>query len=391
MLDWPTLMAWDLPVKLVPEKMLAENLATTRKPRIGSLDGVKGFLSLKTAFSHAGSFVAIPLLPHLIGFGRDLTFPVLLFAFGIGTGISKRRKSMWPLVILALAYLFGSVVNESLIDRLVSMGYSGDHPLPGGVFERLVSVATLTRLAHFADFLQPYLFFLSLAIFADRLRRPIRDWNPWLLLAVSLLIHVGGLLLATTSYHGPMSMLWSGGYRSLQYAPLFAMGVVFGAHRTQWLHSNEMPWWRALLLCVLKVAAMKAIVEGVIAIRPMLGLHESLWKDGDLFAVLAGAVGGYLMLSAYGDLKVTLSGKVLPFFERIGRRTLISLSVQTVILPLAGFWALRFGNEFVRAAIGLAAFAVCVAIVLNWDRIGAVITERLRPKPRMPEAIQAEG
>lgn len=371
--------------------MVAENLTAIRKPRIESLDGVKGFLSLKTAFSHAGSFVAIPLLPHLIGFGRDLTFPVLLFAFGIGTGISKRRKPLWPLVVLTLAYLFGSVVNEALIDRLVAMGYSGDHPLVGGVFERLVSVATLTRLAHFADFLQPYLFFLSLAILADRLRRPIRDWNPWLLLVISVAIHVGGLLLATTSYHGPMSMLWSGGYRSLQYAPLFAMGVVFGAHRIQWLRPTEMPWWRALLFCVLKVAAMKAIVESVIAIRPMLGLHESLWKDGDMFAVLAGAIGGYLMLSAYGDLKVALSGKVLPFFERVGRRTLISLSVQTVVLPLAGFWALRFGNEFVRAGIGLAAFGVCVAIVLNWDRLEAWVGERLRPRPRTYEAIQAEG
>ena len=88
-------------------------------------------------------------------------------------------------------------------------------------------------------------------------------------------------------------------------------------------------------------------------------------------AVVAGAIGGYLMLSAYGDLKVVMKDWLLGFFERIGRRTLISLSVQTVVLPLAGFWAIRLSDVWMRAAIAMAAFVVCVVIILNWDRMAA--------------------
>src|SRR5437016_937290 len=101
--------------------MMAEGTSAGSKDRIASLDGVKGFLSLKVAFSHAGFFVAAPILSRTVGFGRDLTFPVLLLAFGIGTGISKRRKPAWPLAVLALCYLVGSVLNEAVLDKVVAL------------------------------------------------------------------------------------------------------------------------------------------------------------------------------------------------------------------------------------------------------------------------------
>jgi hypothetical protein len=355
--------------------MLQDTLVAAKPKRISSLDGVKGFLSLKIALAHVSFFVIAPMLAPYLGIARDLSFPVLLFAFGVGNGISKRRKPVYPLVILALALLAGSVLNEMFLDHKIAAGFlTGEHPMPGGAFARLAVVIELIRGAHYTDFLHPYLLYLSLGLMFDRLKMPMRSWAPWILITTSAALSALGFYLIRQPYHGPFAQLWSGGYHAFQYAPLFVTGLLVGAYRKQWLATIDTTRGKHILLLVAKLVAVKFFADGVDWIHPHMGVSADLWKAGDPVSVLAGASCGLLLFSAYSDaVDIFKSGRVLTALQTVGRRTIISLCLQMIILPIAGILAVdHLHSQAARAAFGLSAWGLFVVMVLQWHRISAL-------------------
>ena len=299
-----------------------------------------------------------------------LSFPVLLFAFGVGTGISKRKKPAWPLVVLGLCLLAASVLNEAFLDSRVTHHFlMEEHPMGHGVLHRLISVATLTQSAHYADFLQPYLLFLAIALVADRLNRPVRAWNPWLLMGSAFAMHVAGLALASSSYVGPLSVLWRDGYRSFQWAPLFAVGILVGAYRKELLFVKERPRLLAAGLFAACLVGAKLVEDGTAHLRPFVGSHGDLWKEGDIVANFGGLIAGLLLFAAYSNLSIFVKGRGMQAVERVGKRAIVSLCTQMIVLPLAGLLAVHFSKMPIRSAIGLGAWLGFAVLIMNWDRL----------------------
>jgi hypothetical protein len=367
--------------------MMQAAAAPVKPNRIASLDGVKGFLSLKIALAHVSFFVVAAALSGPTGIARMISFPVLLFAFGVGNGISKRKKPVYPLVILGLALLAGSVLNEAFLDAKVAHGFfTTDHPIPGGPLHRLSLVIQLISGAHYTDFLQPYLLFLGLGLIFDRLKKPMRDWSPWILGGSAIALSLTGHYLATLPYQGPLNQLWHGGYRAFQYAPLFAAGLLVGRYKIDWLAikgSNKT--WQIIGL-ILKILAIKFVADGVDWARPAMGYSRDLWKDGDIASIIGGALIGLLLFSAYSDAVALFKGRVTDALERVGKRTIISLCVQMIILPLAGLVAVHFQSQLIRATIGLSAWVVFVVMVLQWHLITAFLTKLLGIKVEPKES-----
>ncbi len=367
--------------------------------RIASLDGVKGFLSLKIAIAHVGFFVAVPWLSHLTGIGRMLSFPVLLFAFGVGTGISKRRKPAWPLVVLGLCLLAASVLNEAFLDsRLAHHFLMEEHPIGHGILHRLLLVSTLTQSAHYADFLQPYLLFLAIALVADRLNKPIRAWNPAVLMGSAFAMHIAGLALASLSYAGPLSVLWRDGYRSFQWAPLFAVGILVGAYRKELLFVKDRPKLQAACLFAACLVGAKLLEDGTSFLRPFVGSHGDLWKEGDIVANVGGLIAGILLFAAYSNLTILVKGPGMQAVERVGKRAIVSLCIQMIVLPLAGLVAVHFRQMPIRSAIGLGAWLGFAILVMNWERLIASLRKQghsdekyVVPEVRPSEAEQLAG
>lgn len=357
--------------------MLTQN-STSSAARIRSLDGVKGFISLKIALNHAMMFYTmVPVLALVTGFGRLVSFPVLLFAFGVGNGISRRRKPAWPLLVLIGGLIFGSILAETFLKMKVANGFhTGERPMEGSLLMQLGWLLSLKRGAHFTDFLQPYIFFLGTGLIADRLGRPMRDWKPWILASIALAMAVGGNLLVHTHYHGPLSQLWEGGYRTFQYAPLFVAGLLIGAHRKQWLRAADKTPVGTALCVAGKILVVKFVSDAVELIRPHLGSHGSLWKEGDPASVIGGMIIGLLLFSAYSDAVRVFQSRILEALEKVGRRTIVSLCVQLVVIPLAGMLAVQFHDTATRAVIGLSGWLVFAVIVLNWDWIVARLPAR---------------
>src|SRR5262249_42716787 len=101
---------------------------------------------------------------------------------------------------------------------------------------------------------------------------------------------------------------------------------------------------------------------------------------GDIVSVLCGAVVGLLALSAFGDLRNLLKGRFVSAFEKVGRRTIISLCVQIVLLPVVAYFTIPILNHWVRGGIALSTWLLFATIVFNWDRLAAHFRRR-QPVP----------
>jgi hypothetical protein len=185
-----------------------------------------------------------------------------------------------------------------------------------------------------------------------------------------------------------LSHLWEGGYRTLQYAPLFGAGLLVGAHRKHWLTAALKPRWATAASLVAKVMAVKLVSDGVEMVRPSLGSTGDLWKEGDVASLVGGAIIGLLLFSAYSDANSLFRSRILDALEKVGKRTIISLSVQMIVLPLVGIVAVQFQDVNVRAAIALSGWCLFAAIVLNWDSLTAKLRSAghaLFPRPLCAE------
>jgi hypothetical protein len=366
---------------------LSEGSAQVQRKRVESLDLMKGFLSLKVALSHLGFFLAVPALSNAIAQGRTITFPALLFAFGVGTGLSKRRKPAWPLVVLALTLVVGSVLREAYLDHRIALGIpSHQHAMAGGHLVRSWHILTFAEVAHYADFLQVYVFFLGIALLADRLRRPLLTWNPWLLISGALGLHFLGQYLLHAGITGPGSVLWSQGYRSFQFAPLFALGILVGSRWSRFFLTPERPKLQVFLSLVAKIVLLKVLDDGVEILRFRLGDTGLMWRHGGLEQNIGGAVLALIMLSASADLKALAWPPAMRVFERVGKRTLLSLSIQMVALPLVGLAAVSLPGYSLRVCLAVACWLLFVALIFNWHRVVGLFKAREAAPSEMPIA-----
>lgn len=365
-----------------------QSATSPSKQRLPSLDVLKGLLSLKIAISHLGFFVAVPAMYHAVGLGRSVTFPALLFAFGVGTSLSKRRKPVWPFFVLLATMLVGSLVREGYLDYRIAMGYpTSQHPLDGGLLQRFADLITFSHAGHYADFLQVYVVMLGVALLADRLRRPLSSWNAWILVGAAVAVNVAGTLLHNAGVTGPLSALWNDGFRTMQYAPLFAFGILAGNYLPKWMAMTSRPRYQAALLFVSKIAALKFLEDGLDRVRRMLGDSGDLWKHGGLELSIGGAILALLMISAAADLVVFARGPVADALQKVGKRTIVSLCLQLVIIPLAGVVALQMPNPAYRMSFAIGVWTCLVVILLNWDQIVAQLG--FGPK-RISEPLPAE-
>lgn len=346
--------------------------------RLVSLDLLKGALTFKIALAHLAFFVAVPALAHAVSIGRSIAFPALLFVFGIGSSLSQRRKPAWPLFVLLGTLVFGSLVRESYLDYRIAHGYGTlQHPLPGEVGSRLIQFATFSHAGHYADFLQVYVLMLGLSLLADRAGRPLRSWNPFLLAGSALGLHLLGLTLQRTGISGPLSAFWNDGFRSFQYAPLFAAGILVGAHGKGLLQARHKNAVSAAEWLAVKLVALKLVLDAFDWVRRGLGDAGHLWKHGGIESNVGGILVGLLASSIASDLAVLAQGRVSDALQEAGRRTIVSLCLQVFLLPLAGVVALQISSSAGRIAFGLTCWALFVAVVLHWRDLTSLL---VRPR-----------
>jgi hypothetical protein len=325
-------------------------------PRLGGLDLLKGFLTCKIAAAHLFALAGFNVLYRPVSIGKPFTFGVLLFAFGLGLGLSTRQRRVKPLVTLLAAYLFGSLV------IFVSLG-QGRMELSGITASELQGLATLRAATQYVEYVLPFAFYYSLVLLFQCLGIRLRVL-PWFsLLSLGLLIHWSGVYLNRLAPGVPGSALYAEGFRTLQYAPVFFAGMAASQFR-QWFTSakNLKP-----LAIWTSIAAVVAV--NFLSVNILIGLNLTLYKFralGSLKACLAIVLISVveLMLAEALAARYTES-PLIRYFSRVGRRLPTSLMVQVLTVPLVALAAQTLGG-FAGMALAIASIAAFLVLLDKW-------------------------
>lgn len=318
--------------------------AATEKPiRLTGMDLFKGLLLVKLTLNHATQFFDLPALQRIVSLTGGLTFLALMFCFGLGTGLSTRRKPWWPVGVLFAAYFLGGVLMLGAVEA---------RPLG----EALATVLSFSEDVPFVDFLPAYIAVFLWVALLQRVPGMTHSRVGVVTLGASALLYVASHWLYR-DYAGPLAPLWNGPFAAARSAILFGLGYVSaGLYRRYGPSLSPWPWAAVGVGGVLAVAAFD------LRLHAWIPAFEYAPRIPSPLAVATGVAWTVVFLLALEpSSRVAGFMKAFGWLRLIGRSSIWVMFAQVVAMPLFLLALTPWVAEPGRVVLALAGTALCVA------------------------------
>jgi|GEM_PF-5324845 len=342
---------------------------------------MKGLLVYAMAGAHMKMTFGAAFLPDVSHYTRGFRFGILLLCFGIGAGLSRRRKPSKPFWNLMATYLVAA-----LLIAFASATYGADWAQKGGPVlpfaEQASGVLRLVYVPPLIDFLLPYAFAYGLLIAVQAIRGG-RDWDlRKAVFVASVVISLLGWALSEAGIRPPiLAGLWADGFRSFQTVWIFGLGMMLSGMIERY-PARPFAWPVSILVLLAAVLLPNVAAQ---LVEPLSTAELQVKQTGHPAYVLACVFLTGLIALALNDLVLRFPrGRVLRTLETMGQRTFRCMSVQVIALPIAAVAAqLWVPLEF--RAVATWAFMGGLAVVVLWPSRklprSLPVNERSAPEP----------